>query len=295
MNWLKDKCFQRGWLAALLLVAATFIAYLPVWHAGFIWDDDSNVTGNLPLRSLAGLRQIWFEPGATQQYYPLTYTSFWVEYHLWGLNPLGYHAANVLLHALNALLVWLLLRRLSVPGAWLAAALFALHPVGVESVAWVTERKNTLSGFLYLASALACLRFWLPAAVAGSCAGSCAQTAAARRGPWRFYWLGLVLYLCALGSKTATVPLPVVLLLVMWWKRRRIGWRELYLVLPFLMIGVAMGLVTIWAENHGVGPWTQGEVTGDGAMFDWRPGAVVLSWQARLAPPVDLHLSALGD
>src|SRR5437016_4456617 len=109
--------------AALLLCAMTVTAYLPVVDAGFVWDDDSYVTANVTLRSLDGLRRIWLEPGAVPQYYPLTFTSFWVEYHLWGLQPLGYHLTNVLLHTLNALLLWLVLVRLRVPGAWVAAAL----------------------------------------------------------------------------------------------------------------------------------------------------------------------------
>ena len=120
------------------------------------------MTNNLLLHSLKGLWQIWSAPSATPQYYPLSFTSFWVDYHLWQLNPLGYHLINVLLQATNAILLWTVLRRLNVPGAWLAAAIFAVHPVNVETVAWVTERKNMLAGFFYLCSALACLQFWLP-------------------------------------------------------------------------------------------------------------------------------------
>src|SRR5208282_5277429 len=119
----------------VLLVGLVLLAYFPALRGQFLWDDDANVTENVPLRSLDGLRRIWFELGATQQYYPVTHTSFWLEYHLWGLNPLGYHVTNVCLHALNAILLWLILRRLGVKGAWLGAAVFALHPVQVESVA----------------------------------------------------------------------------------------------------------------------------------------------------------------
>ena len=140
-EWLR-AAWARGRLPVVVLLAATVLAYLPVWRAGFIWDDDAYVTKNLTLRSLEGFRRIWLEVGATPQYYPLVHTSFWLEYHLWGLNPLGYHLVNVFLHALGALLLWRVLLRLAVPGAWLAAALFALHPVQVESVAWITERKN---------------------------------------------------------------------------------------------------------------------------------------------------------
>src|SRR5207237_7610971 len=118
---------------------------------GFIFDDDAYVTSNATLHSLDGLRQIWLQPRASPQYYPLTLTTFWIEYHLWGLRPFGYHLVNVILHALNVVLLLAVLRRLRIPGAWLAAALFALHPIQVESVAWVTERKNVLSGLFALA------------------------------------------------------------------------------------------------------------------------------------------------
>jgi len=139
------------WLFAVPLVLAVLLAYAPVWRGQPIWDDDAHMT-RPELRSLGGLWRIWFEPGATQQYYPLTWTSFWIDYHLWGLAPFMYHAENILLHGINAVLVWRILRRLNVPGAWFGAALFALHPVCVESVAWVSERKNTLSGLCFLFS-----------------------------------------------------------------------------------------------------------------------------------------------
>jgi tetratricopeptide (TPR) repeat protein len=159
------------WLLVLALAAITFAAYQSVWQAGFIWDDDLHVTQNLSLRTLHGLYRIWFEPLKDQQYYPLQLTSFWIEYHLWGTRPFGYHAVNILLHALNAVLLWMVLRRLGVPGAWLAAAIFAVHPVQVESVAWVTEIKNLLSTTFYFGAMLAFFRFRpLPTAATGTVA-----------------------------------------------------------------------------------------------------------------------------
>ena len=245
---------QHGRLA-LLLVAVTLVAYLPALLGQFVWDDDRYVTNNLQLRSLKGLWQIWFVPGATVQYYPLTFTSFWVEYHLWQLYPLGYHLTNVLLQTLNAILLWTILRRLDVPGAWLAAAVFAVHPVNVESVAWVTERKNLLAGFFYLSSALACLRFWLPnLAMADGRATRVSETSAAGLGDWKFYWLALCLYLCALLAKTAMIALPGAVLVMVWWKRGKMGWRELFPLAPFLAVGMAMGLLTVWVEKHIVMP-----------------------------------------
>ena len=203
---------------------------------GFIWDDDDYVQDNLTLRSLAGLGQIWFQPGATRQYYPLVHTTYWLEYRLWDLNPTGYHVVNVILHALSAVLVWRLLIRLKVPGAWAAAALFALHPVHVESVAWITERKNTLSGAFYLSAAWAYLRY------------------EEARSP-RLYWAALLLFAAALLSKTVTCTLPAALLLVLWWKGQRPMRRTAVTLVPFFALGVAMSGVTVWMEKHSVGAW----------------------------------------
>jgi len=148
---------QVTWLFAALLLA-TLAAYRPAWHGGLLWDDDAHVTA-AALRSWDGLRRIWFDLGATQQYYPLVHSAFWLMHRLWGDWTTGYHLVNIVLHALSACLVAVILRRLSIPGAVLAAAIFALHPVHVESVAWITELKNTLSGVLYLGATLAYLRF----------------------------------------------------------------------------------------------------------------------------------------
>lgn len=150
----------RQALPALLLLGVTVAAYWPAIGGSFVWDDDKYVTDNWTLRSTDGLKSIWFDPAASPQYYPLTLATFWIEYHLWGLHPFWYHLVNVLLHATSAIILWLLLRRLSIPGALIAAALFAVHPVHVESVAWVTELKNVLSGVFYLAALYTYFRFW---------------------------------------------------------------------------------------------------------------------------------------
>ena len=147
------------WLPGLLLVAAILLAYSPAWHGGFIWDDDTYVRQNILLTAPDGLRRIWFSMESPSQYFPLTFTTFYLERALWGLNPAGYHLVNIVLHAANALLLWRLLVRLRVPGAWLAAAIFALHPVQVESVAWITERKNVLMGFFFLLTLWGWTRF----------------------------------------------------------------------------------------------------------------------------------------
>src|SRR4051794_6859068 len=150
---------KRAILISAALVACVVLAYLPAFHAGYVWDDEDHLPASFVQRSLTGLWLVWFKLGATPQYYPLTHTTFWLESQLWGTHPTGYHVVNVLLHAANAILLWRVLRRLELPGALAAAFVFALHPVHVESVAWISERKNVLSGFFYLLAALTYLRF----------------------------------------------------------------------------------------------------------------------------------------
>jgi tetratricopeptide (TPR) repeat protein len=232
----------------MLLVATLILIYLPAIRGGFIWDDDDFVIKNTTLRDLHGLYRIWFEVGATLQYYPLVYSTFWIEYHLWGLNPTYYHVANVLLHALGSFLLWRVLTRLEVRGAAIAAALFALHPVGVESVAWITERKNVLSGVFYFTAALAYLRFARDFKPEGTESGSPGSPR-----DWRWYLLAAVLFICALLSKTVTCSLPAALLLVCWWKRGRLSRQDIVPLLPFFAIGIFFGLLTAWMERHFVG------------------------------------------
>jgi hypothetical protein len=225
----------RAALFAALIVAATLVAYEAALDAGYIWDDDDYVTENPLLPAPDGLRRIWFSMDAPSQYFPLVYTSFRIEYALWGLNPYGYHLVNVLLHAANALLVWWVLHRLGAPGAWFAAAIFALHPVHVESVAWITERKNVLSLFFFLASLLAWMRFAQPGA----------------RAKPRSYAASLAFYALALFSKTTACTLPAAQLLVLWLRGERIRLRRIAQVVPFLLLGLLMGLVAIvWERVH---------------------------------------------
>lgn len=239
----------RAAIPAAALLLLVILAYYPALHGQFVWDDDAHVTKCEPLRTLAGLGRIWFEPGATQQYYPITWTSFWIDFHLWGLNPLGYHAENILLHAINAILAWRILRRLDVPGAWLGAALFALHPVCVESVAWIAERKNTLSGLWFLLTILAATEFWLPRrdVAQSKSSGASGETPF---GPWKFYWLTLVFCFLAIMSKTVTATLPGVILLLVWWKRGRWVLKDWLLLVPFIVFGVAMSLITANIEHR---------------------------------------------
>jgi protein O-mannosyl-transferase len=225
---------RRAWLPGLLLVIAVLAAYLPAWNGQPIWDDTAHIT-RPELRSASGLARIWIEPGATQQYYPLVHSVFWVEHRLWDDAPAGYHLANILMHALAALLLWQVLRQLRVPGAWLAAAIFALHPVQVESVAWISELKNTLSAVCYFGAALACLKF--------------DET----RKPGA-YALALALFLVGLAAKTVIATLPAALLVIHWWQRGKLDWkRDVLPLLPFFATGLVGGLFTASVERTFIG------------------------------------------
>ena len=226
--------------AALVLVVLTVAAFAPVVNAGYVWDDDLYVTGNPHLKSAAGLFAIWFELGATTMYAPAVFTTLWVEYQLWGLQPLGYHLVNLAFHVACVLLLWAVLRRLEVRGAWLAAALFGVHPVMVESVAWVAELKNVQSGCFALLALLAYLQF--------SPLRATPPPALRTRRAW--YVLALLLYAAALLAKPVVVTLPPVILVLVWWKRGRISQRDLSSVAPMLVVGLAAALVAVHVEHR---------------------------------------------
>src|SRR4051812_47674469 len=232
------------WAAPVALLAITLLAYIPAMRGGFIWDDDYYVTLNRSLRSFDGIQQIWtgifpnpreYPRFAGPQYYPMTYTSFWLQtrFQNWSqpLSPFPFHLVSVLLHGASAVMLWVILRKLAVPGPWVIAAIFALHPVQVESVAWITERKNVLSGAFYFASLLVYLRF---AGLDPAPPFDPEQKFALPRERGKVYSLALVLFACALLSKTVTGSLPAVVLLLIWWKRGRIRLKEDVLpLLPF--------------------------------------------------------------
>ena len=229
MSW-----WKRKWFFCLILAVVTMLAYQPAWHGGLLWDDDVNITSP-ELRSLDGLRRIWFQPLATHQYYPLLYSSYWLQQRFWGDSPTGYHLVNLLLHIGCVVLVLKILRFLRIPGAELATIVFALHPVNVETVAWITERKNTLSGVFGLAATLWYLKF---------------DEGRSRRS----YALALGLFLLGLLSKTAIVTLPLALLVIFWWKRGAISWRrDVVPLAPFFFLSAAAGLMTSWVEYSNMG------------------------------------------
>ncbi len=220
-----------NWLFGLALIAATVLVYQPAWNGKPIWDDDIHIT--VPsLRSLSGLTRIWTDPAAAPQFYPVLHTVFWLEYKLWGAWPLPYHLVNILLHAFSALLLLRILQRLEIPGAWLAVSVFALHPVFAESVAWISELKNTLSGAFFFATALAYLRF----------------DQGRRRSA---YVVALTLFLVGLMVKTVIATLPAAILAVLWWKRRGLAWkRDVKPLIPFFAVGIAAGFFTAWVERR---------------------------------------------
>jgi tetratricopeptide (TPR) repeat protein len=216
---------RKTWIFGLALLLATLAAYQPAWRGGMLWDDDFHLTSP-SLSSWHGLYRIWFDPGATLQYYPLLHTVFWVEHHLWGDATLGYHLVNILMHVTAAVLFSLILSRLGIPGAYLASAIFALHPIQVESVAWMTELKNTLSAVFYLGAALLYLRF--------------DET---RKTRW--YASALGAFVLALLTKTVTGTLPGALLVMFWWKRGRLSWkRDATPLVPFFVLGAGFGMLT---------------------------------------------------
>ena len=226
--------FDYRWFFALGLLIVVLLTYSPAWNGRPIWDDDAHLT-KPELQSLNGLARIWTEPGATQQYYPLVHSVFWVGHQVWGDNVVPYHLLNIFLHVSSALLLWRILLRLKIPGAWLAAAIFALHPVQVESVAWISELKNALSGFFFFSAAFFYLKF-------------------DEKRSRTDYAFALILFLLGLMSKSVIATLPPALLVVFWWKRGRLDWKkDVVPLLPFFLLGAGSGLFTTWMERTHIG------------------------------------------
>lgn len=226
------SAWRNFWLPAGVIIGMAFLVYAPSITNGFMWDDDVMLTNNQLVKSHDGLRRIWCSTELSD-YFPLTSTSFWIEWRLWGMNPVGYNVTNILLHALSGVLLWRIFRRLKIPGAWLAALLFTIHPVCVASVDWIAERKNTLSLLFYGWAFLMYLGF---------------EQSSQRRT----YWAAVVLFLLALLSKTSVVVLPLVLLLCAWWQRGKITKLDVLRSIPFFVLSLILGLVTVWFQLHEV-------------------------------------------
>ena len=218
--------YARDWVRGLFLFFLVAIVYQPVWHAGFVWDDDDHLTANPTVVGPLGLKEIWTTSAGDIS--PLTRSTFWLEHKLWGLPPLPYHLVNVLLQAACGILLWQILRRLRVPGAWLGAAIWTLHPVQLESVAWISEMKNTESGLFFLLS----IFFFIDKKGVG----------------WR-YGLTLLFAALAMESKASTVILPASLCLCAWWLEGRWQWRNLLRVLPVALMTIASSAMVIWTQG----------------------------------------------
>ncbi len=219
------KASSGALVAFVALVAVA--AYWPALSGGFIWDDDALLTLNPLVKAGDGLYRMWFTTQAVD-YWPVTGTSFWIEWRLWGLHASGYHLTNLLLHIGSGLLLWRILRQLAIPGPALAAGFFLLHPVNVESVAWIAERKNTLSLVFLLLSALWFLE------------------------SRRWYWLSFGAFVLAMLSKGSVAILPVLLLLIIWWRQGTITRTDLARTAPFFVVAVGLTLVNIWFQARGL-------------------------------------------
>jgi len=220
---------SRDWFWTLVLIFAIILAYLPIWRAGFIWDDDTIVTANPVVVGPLGLKEIWTTSAA--RFYPLVLSTFWLEHAVWGLAPLPFHLVNILWHAANAVVLWRVLRNLEARGAWLGAALWALHPVQVESVAWVSEMKNTESCLPYLLTILFFVK------------GLKAESEASQNNANWNYLIALLCSALAMVSKSSTLLMPVVLVLCACWVKRRCSWRDMVKVVPILLMCIVVGLI----------------------------------------------------
>ncbi|MBI3737307.1 glycosyltransferase family 39 protein [Candidatus Sumerlaeota bacterium] len=240
-------------LEAILIVLLTLAAYFPALRGGFVWDDDLYISYNRTIQSPDGLLKIWTDPFSSPSPYPLIFSTYWLEFRLWGLDPFGYHLVNILLHAANALIVAAMMRRLALPGSFAAALFFALHPINAESVAWMTERKDVLSGFFFLLG----LYYWIE------------FLDGTRR---KHYILTLLCFAAALLSKTVSGTFPLIALLLAAWNRSkgtRLAFsRAITFAAPMIAFALALGFFTVWWEKVQLGnPETQ---------FDFTPGQRLL-------------------
>ena len=229
------KPWKSPLVGAALIILLTILAYLPAMRGGFFWDDYVLITDSPMVKAHNGLYRFWFTTEASD-YYPLTSSLLWLEWRLWGNNASGYHVVNVLLHAISAVLVWLVLRRLRIPRAWLVALIFAVHPVNVATAGWISEQKTTLSMVFYAVAILLYLEF-------------------DEGRHWRWYGLSLAAFLLALLSKSAVVMLPVVLLGCVWWTRGRVQRRDIACSLPFFAFSLLAGVSTVWFQYGNAMHW----------------------------------------
>ena len=276
-------------LRAAVIVLAGLWVYSPAYHGDWLWDDDQLLTQNLsvqhrvspdpsvPPNSLQSLAKLWFNPDGAD-YFPLSYTALWAQWPFFGLRSTGYHVTTILLHIAGSLLLWALLAKMRIPGAWLSGLVFAIHPVCVESVAWVSETKNTLSLPLFLISAIC----WV---------GQDDETDTAKRQ--RLYGISIVFFLLAMFAKTSIVAFPVVTLLYAWWKRGTVTMRDLIVAAPLFVVSIVLGLVTMsyqWGRAIGQEKIIVGDLLSVGGFLSRTAiaGMAILHYLASIVWPVNL-------
>jgi protein O-mannosyl-transferase len=266
-------------LGLAVIVLAVVLAYLPALTGGFVLDDGFLITNNELVNAPDGLYRMWFTT-QSPDYWPATNSMFWIQRRLWGASTVGYHASNVLLHIVACVLVWINLRRLSIAGGVLAAVIFAVHPVNVESVAWISQCKNTLSMVFLLLSTVWFLNWETPS----SRSSSAAETSGGLVKGRHCYLLSLSAFLLAMLSKGSVVMLPVLLLTIIRWKRNfRRG--DFLCIAPFFAVAIALGAVNVWFQTHGV------EAASQASGFTERllgAGGVVCFYLYKAILPIDL-------
>ncbi len=220
--------WNNPWVRGGLLFLLLLVVYWPALRGGFVWDDALLIDQNPVIQGKAGLGSVWFHSD-----FPLSMSVMWLQWLLWGKNPAGYHVVNLVLHGISAVLVWRVLARLKIPGPWLAAAIFAVHPVCVGSAAWISELKNTLSLPFFLTSILCYL----------NSEDEPKGTSKGKAALW--YSLSLAAFLLALLSKTSTVMLPPLLLAIAWWERGRITSRDVVRTLAFFALSLVFAVLSI--------------------------------------------------
>lgn len=238
---------RRIVIPVMAILALCLLVYYPLHAAGFIWDDGYWILNDPAMHHWRNLQFVWFDPMTFMQYYPLSVTAYFLQWQLWGADALGFHAVSLLLQVINAVFLWRILRRLHLRAAWLAAAIFAIHPVVVESVAWVVEQKNLISGFLVLAAVWSWIRF------AGLDGPEDQLESAAPVYHWRFYAAALVFYFLAVCAKTFVCALPAAILVLTWWKLGRITRKHLVASAPWFFITAGAGWMAAWRERYGAG------------------------------------------
>jgi protein O-mannosyl-transferase len=252
-NELPSRALAWRIVGVALLASATIVSYWPALRGTFVLDDDDLIAGSRLVHASDGLYRFWCTKEPTD-YWPLTNSGFWIQWRLWGTEPTGYHAVNIALQIAAALILWAILHQLAIPGAYLAALIFALHPVNVESVAWIAQLKNTLAMPLFLSAIWCYLKFDAVATDHNSVAGVSDTGAPAWQRPattWCRFSLSLLAFTLAMLSKGSAAVLPGLLVLILWWQRGQLGRRDLAPLIPLFVIAIALTIVNVWFQKHG--------------------------------------------